>query len=168
MTIFCDCSLISIERIRPIKNWLCLNKLEIEIDFPSSFQKTGTISALADTSSFSPQMGKPKSFLGKQECRDLLDHPAHAWAKTKEAWFQTLLFLEKKSKSGSTLLPALQYSETGLSTETFLSPQGFDADLWQFLMGEYSVMTYFYLSLSPERAASRCAAVRKSWSLVSW
>lgn len=44
MTIFLYCSLISIERIRPTQNWLCVHKLEITIDFfPSSFQKTGTL-----------------------------------------------------------------------------------------------------------------------------
>lgn len=45
MTIFWYCSLISIERIRPTQNWLCVHKLEITIDFffSSSFQKTGTL-----------------------------------------------------------------------------------------------------------------------------
>ena len=41
MTIFWYCSLISIERIRPTQNWLCVHKLEITIDFffPPLFKK---------------------------------------------------------------------------------------------------------------------------------
>lgn len=40
MTIFCYCSFIPIEGIRPTQNWLCLHKLDAVIDPPhSSFQK---------------------------------------------------------------------------------------------------------------------------------
>lgn len=43
LTTVCYCSLISIERIRATQNWLFLHKLEMTIDFPSSFQQTGKL-----------------------------------------------------------------------------------------------------------------------------
>lgn len=84
MTIFLYCSLISIERIRPTQNWLCVHKLEITIDFfPSSSKNRNTL-ALADMSSLSPEVGVPRSILGSEECSDLLDRPPHARAGTEK------------------------------------------------------------------------------------
>lgn len=59
VTIFCYCSLISIERIRPTQNWLYLHKLEIEpLIFSSLFSKNRSDLVLADSSSFSQDTQK--------------------------------------------------------------------------------------------------------------
>lgn len=63
------------------------------------------------------------------------------------AWSPTsCLSRNRKWHSRSTLLSAPRYSETGFSTETLPSPRGFDADLWQLLMGEYGVVASFISS----------------------
>lgn len=145
MTIFCYCSLISIERIRPIKNWLCLYKLKIAIDFEHvvTHRYVCLFSQGGDTQKYSGEAG----------FGDLLDHLPHAWADPT---------------SGSTLLSALQYSETAFFMLS--SPRGFWC--WSLTNPGRVMFHGFFLSFTWSRARNQklcCSeATGKSWLQVLW
>lgn len=93
---------------------------------------------------FLARLGYPKAFWVSGNAVICLIAHLSAWAGTeKDIVPSTILVLEKMPKSGSTLPSDMQYSKTGFSTGNLPSPQGSDADLWQLLMGEYSVMASF-------------------------
>lgn len=86
-----------------------------------------------------PRWGYPKAFWVSRNV--VISLIAYHMVEQEKVWSQVFLWLGEIPTSG--LLSAVQYSETSFSTEAVLSPQGFDADLWQLLMGEYSVMASF-------------------------
>lgn len=152
MTIFLYCSLISIERIRPTQNWLCVHKLEITIDFfPSSFQKTGTLWHWQICLPCLLRWGYPEAFWEVRNAVICLI--AH-------------LMLEQEPKKKGTnakewirraLGPAISRDQP-LYGEPILLPRVLmlisDNSWWD--------STVSWLLLSLERGASRCAAGRRA------
>lgn len=146
MTIFCYCPLISIERIRPTRNWLCLHKLKIAIDFLSSIKKNRA--ALFNRHVRLPSIPRwaPKSITGKEEHNDLLEQERKSsdprWGKCEQALFAPATCWDWLLHRGPSFSPVVWCWS--------LTTPG----------GRVQCHSFVYLPPPPERWTNRCAAAR--------